>query len=410
MIRIVVKRKLLLPILLIFTFSLYGQETVRIASYNVKQFPSASESNLKIVLNQIKPTILMVTELDGTTPVQRFLSNVLTPKYKASTEVTIKWGTGNECAVFYIDSLITYLGSNMISAVPRPFAEFKFVHKITKDTLIVFGAHLKAYPEETASRLTAVNVLRNRTSQFKLTANYMVVGDFNIFTSTEPAFQKLLDQSSNGYFIDMLNVTGSWNKNSQLAQYCTWSTSGGINTRFDMILISKAVNEKGGVDYVPDSFKIFGNDNKHYNSSVNVAPNDWFLNDPSIGTALKNASDHLPVYADFTFGVPTSVSTTENLPTTFELKQNYPNPFNPETVISYKLSASSNVQLKVYDLLGREIATLVNEFKQAGTYNSQFSTLPTGRQVRNFQLPSGVYFYQLKADNFIQTKKMILLK
>lgn len=403
MIRIVVKKKLLLSFLLTITFTLYGQETVRIASYNVKQFPSSSESNLKIVLNQIKPTILMATELDGATPVQRFLNNVLSPKYKASTEVTIKWGTGNECAVFYIDSLLTYLGSTMISAIPRPFAEFKFVHKITKDTLIVFGAHLKAYPEETASRLTAVNVLRNRTIQLKETANYIVVGDFNIFTSSEPAFQKLLDQSTPGYFFDMLNVIGNWNKNSQLGQYCTWSTSGGINTRFDMILISKAVNEKGGVDYVQDSFKIFGNDNKHYNSSVNVQPNDWFLNDPSIGTALKNASDHLPVYADFTFGVPTNVSTTTILPSTFELFQNYPNPFNPETVISYQLSTDSNVQLKIYDVLGKEIATLVNEFKPAGRYNSQFSII-------NYQLPSGVYFYQLKADNFIQTKKMVLLK
>ena len=100
----------------------------------------------------------------------------------------------------------------------------------------------------------------------------------------------------------------------------------------------------------------------------------------------------------------------QELPTDFELFQNYPNPFNPETVISYRLSVASHVKLKIYDLLGKEVATLVNEYQQPGVHNSQFSTLPTGRQVRNSQLPSGIYFYQLNAGGNIQTKKMILLK
>jgi len=93
----------------------------------------------------------------------------------------------------------------------------------------------------------------------------------------------------------------------------------------------------------------------------------------------------------------------EILPNQFSLKQNFPNPFNPETVIGYQLPVQSRVTLKVYDILGREVTTLVNEFLQPGTYNSQFS-------IRNSQLPSGVYFYQLKAGNFLETKKMILLK
>ncbi|MCX6169635.1 MAG: T9SS type A sorting domain-containing protein [Ignavibacteriales bacterium] len=99
----------------------------------------------------------------------------------------------------------------------------------------------------------------------------------------------------------------------------------------------------------------------------------------------------------------TKVANTKDLPLNFVLYQNYPNPFNPSTVISYQLSAFSHVQLKVYDMLGREVALLVDKEQEPGNYNSQFS-------IRHFQLPSGVYFYQLKAGNFIQTKKMILLK
>jgi hypothetical protein len=89
------------------------------------------------------------------------------------------------------------------------------------------------------------------------------------------------------------------------------------------------------------------------------------------------------------------------LPTKFLLSQNYPNPFNPSTKIKYSIIQLSNVELKVYDIIGNEIETLVNEFKPAGTYELTWYAE---------QLPSGVYFYELKAGSFIETKKMLLLK
>lgn len=90
-------------------------------------------------------------------------------------------------------------------------------------------------------------------------------------------------------------------------------------------------------------------------------------------------------------------------PATYELNQNYPNPFNPSTVISYRLPEAGMVTLKVYDLLGREAATLVNSYQQAGSYNYQLST-------NNYHLTSGVYFYRITAGTFSQVRKMILLK
>jgi spore coat protein CotH len=101
------------------------------------------------------------------------------------------------------------------------------------------------------------------------------------------------------------------------------------------------------------------------------------------------------------------------IPAEFALYQNYPNPFNPETTISYKVQAASQVSLKVFDLLGREIATLVDEYKQPGNYNSQFSIInfsPRSTRVGAGQLSSGVYFYTLRAGSFVQTRKMILMK
>ncbi|MDP2037534.1 MAG: T9SS type A sorting domain-containing protein [Ignavibacteria bacterium] len=93
----------------------------------------------------------------------------------------------------------------------------------------------------------------------------------------------------------------------------------------------------------------------------------------------------------------------ETILSLFSLSQNYPNPFNPETTISYKIPAASKVSLIVYDVLGREVAILVNEYKQPGSYNSQFS-------IRNSQLPTGVYFYRLQSGSYSETKKMILLR
>ncbi|MBK7107169.1 MAG: T9SS type A sorting domain-containing protein [Ignavibacteriae bacterium] len=91
----------------------------------------------------------------------------------------------------------------------------------------------------------------------------------------------------------------------------------------------------------------------------------------------------------------------EEIPNNFVLNQNYPNPFNPETKISYSLPKNSRVAVKVYNILGSEIATLVNEKQNSGNYEITFNAT---------NLASGVYFYSLNTDNFSLTKKMILLR
>jgi hypothetical protein len=88
-------------------------------------------------------------------------------------------------------------------------------------------------------------------------------------------------------------------------------------------------------------------------------------------------------------------------PGSFLLAQNYPNPFNPATTIKYQIPELNFVTIKVYDVLGNEITTLINEEKQVGNYEVEFN---------GSGLPSGIYFYRLQAIEFTQVKKMILLK
>jgi photosystem II stability/assembly factor-like uncharacterized protein len=94
-----------------------------------------------------------------------------------------------------------------------------------------------------------------------------------------------------------------------------------------------------------------------------------------------------------------------SIPTEFVLEQNYPNPFNPSTKISWQSPVGSRQTIKIYDVLGREVATLVNEEKPAGNYEITFNPVSGTRQ-----LASGIYFYQLKAGDHVSTKKMLLLK
>ena len=98
---------------------------------------------------------------------------------------------------------------------------------------------------------------------------------------------------------------------------------------------------------------------------------------------------------------PTSVGEPKSKPAQFELNQNYPNPFNPTTHFGFRIGDFGLVSLKVFDVLGREVATLVNEVKGPGKYEVEFSS---------DQFSSGVYFYRLSAGSFIQTRKLVLAK
>ncbi|NNL22297.1 MAG: T9SS type A sorting domain-containing protein [Ignavibacteriaceae bacterium] len=117
------------------------------------------------------------------------------------------------------------------------------------------------------------------------------------------------------------------------------------------------------------------------------------------GTSLEDLQANAQDAIDYWLIVPVEDATLTTQD--FSLLQNYPNPFNPSTRITYSIPQTSKVVIKVFDVLGNEIETLINEQKPAGTY--EITWYAEG-------LPSGVYFYQLQTNEFVETKKMILLK
>ena len=118
-----------------------------------------------------------------------------------------------------------------------------------------------------------------------------------------------------------------------------------------------------------------------------------------VGT-FRNPEDR--IILDFTATTDPTVSVREtNTLNLYYLYQNYPNPFNPSTMINFKVGEPGLVLIKIYNVLGVEVATLVNEYKNSGNYSADFNAL---------NLSSGVYLYSLSVNNFTQTRKMILEK
>jgi hypothetical protein len=106
-------------------------------------------------------------------------------------------------------------------------------------------------------------------------------------------------------------------------------------------------------------------------------------------------------YYELVYDPNVSVETIENKIVDYELKQNYPNPFNPITVIDYSIKEEGNVELVIYDVLGKVVEKLVDKRKTAGNYSAQFDAS---------NLSSGIYFYSLRVNDFVATKKMLLIK
>lgn len=162
----------------------------------------------------------------------------------------------------------------------------------------------------------------------------------------------------------------------------------------------------GRLDYIVYSGSVMEEVNSYIFNTKTLSLDE--LNQFGLSENDTEVSDHLPVVADFDLSPITDVKKKDEIQNKFGLMQNYPNPFNPTTTINFTIPAvgtthglSLQTKLIIYDMLGREIKTLINEQLQAGSYDIQFEA---------GNLPTGIYYYLLTAGEFSETKKMVLLK
>ncbi|MBA4251144.1 MAG: hypothetical protein C0425_09145 [Chlorobiaceae bacterium] len=294
----------------------YSIDTLKIMTYNLLNYPGTDTTSrnpfFRTIIEATNPDILVVQEMHSQAGVDGFLNNVMNSVFPNtySSGVFID-GPDTDRAVFYKHAKIYFVSNIAIPTPLRDINEFKFYHTESAETLRIFGLHLKASNTQTDrdSRTAEVAELRLVTNSFPTGKNFIVLGDFNIYGSTEAAYQNLLVDNVNddGNFIDQITLTGSWN-DIAYAQFHTQSprvrqfgggATGGLDDRFDMILYSNAVRNPLGVTYVPNSYLAFGNDGNHFNDSINRPPNTAVSQ--TIANALHNASDHIPVIAKFQF-------------------------------------------------------------------------------------------------------------
>ena len=155
---------------------------------------------------------------------------------------------------------------------------------------------------------------------------------------------------------------------------------------------------------LPQSSKIlwsgFASGFRNSGNSTSILMNSW--GELFSGSAQNSSSRIISGFLSFRETHLTGVNNEQSpIPTVWKLEQNYPNPFNPSTTIKYQVPKAGYVSLKIYDILGREVLTLVNENKIAGYYETRFNAV---------RFPSGVYIYELRSDEFTSVRKMMLVK
>ena len=259
--------------LVLFNSAEYSQSQYKIMSYNILNYPGSTSSirnpYFQTTIASVPPDILVVQEMLSQEGVNEFLNdvlNVVSSGYAAGTFIN---GPDTDNAIYFKSASFNFLANNVISTALRDINEFVLSENTTGDTIRIYSLHLKASTGSTneQKRLAEVIALRNVTDALPLNSNFIILGDFNIYYSNEPAYQELLDQTNSGYVLDPINRAGNWHDNISFADIHTQSprtrqfgggAHGGMDDRFDMILVSQEVYDTGGVEIVPGSYIAYG--------------------------------------------------------------------------------------------------------------------------------------------------------
>ena len=316
----------------VFTISLlflgcnvFSQETFKTMFYNVLNFPiqgpASRIQHLDIILNDYQPDLFMICELNteaGADAILQTLQNINSSYQRATFAFNTSddsFGDLNELQqIIYYDSTKFILDSEVIiTTIYRDFNHYKLklntVDQATNPVYLdVFVTHLKSSSGTTNEnlRLTMINDFVSYLNGLPVNSNVLLGGDLNLYTSSEPAFQELLDATNHITFEDPANRIGSWSNNTAYLDVFTQSTrtasglggaTGGFDDRFDFILTSESMATNPELSFVPGSYKAYGNNNNPscYNSEINSSDCSGSDYNLTIRNALYYMSDHLPV-------------------------------------------------------------------------------------------------------------------
>ncbi len=412
------KRLVLLTVLTtLWTSAVLADVPFRLMTYNGLNLDATTAQarfgHFTTILQAINPDIVLMQEVITASGADVVLDALNSAGVQYARAPFID-GYDTDNMLFYRASKVTLLSTDTIRTNLRCFGVY--VVSIGGRTLRLYSCHLKASEGYEADRLAEVTILRNRLGLLPAGTEFIIAGDMNFYTSSEPGYQKFIasETNNNGRAQDLIAQVGNWHNNGTYAPVHTQSTrvrdlgdygaTGGLDDRFDFILSSYGLNNNANIEYVAGTYTPFGNDGNHFNDSINQMPNTAVP--ANVANALHYASDHLPVYADFISKTATDIAHGDLSQNGFRLEQNHPNPFNPTTVIAYQVPAPTTVTLVIYNLLGQKVRTLVQETVPAGLNRAWWDA----RNDAGNPVAGGIYLYRIEAGEFVQTRKMILRK
>ncbi len=317
-----------------------AQERIKLMSYNLMHFPSTyaydDASNtfidrsprLKAITDEFQPDILMVCELENQTGADTILSNVLnvgTNKYASPNFIynqSTSYTRYNQFLYYNTDKLILE-NQSILTTNLRDINNYTFILNTTDAAtnpiyIEVYVAHLKASQNASneQKRLDMVNVFTANLASVPSNHHIVFAGDLNIYTSSEPAYQELLDTTNSIVLVDPINSPGSWHNNSTYQALATQSpittnnqfsanyganaagsdgVTGGLDDRFDFILLDQNAMTDTNLHYVSGSYHAYGNNGTCFNTSINNTDCAGSLFSEALRDHLFNMSDHLPV-------------------------------------------------------------------------------------------------------------------
>jgi len=381
------------------TFSYVVRDTTdtqfRVMTYNILNFPGSTPQRLGYmmkVFRQIVPDILIIQELNSASGADMILDslNTITGDYARAEFIQDPNDPSSNNMLFYRTSLAYLLSQDTICTSLRNINEY--VMEINNNIIRFYSCHLKANDDDASinQRLEEVTKLRNHLSTLPESSEFIIAGDMNFYTSTEPGYQKFIADEENdiGRARDLLGVATNWHDNSSCAIYHTQSTrtgnigdggsTGGLDDRFDFIFGNYNINDNRGIEYVLNTYKAYGNDGNHFNQSINYGTNDSVPQE--IADALYYGSDHLPVIAEFIALKRTGVE---------EGKDMYDSLFVEMIPNGLKIKGVKGDRIYIYDIAGRLIDDLLID-----------------KETLFIRMRQGIYF--LRSGKFKNIKKVIV--
>jgi endonuclease/exonuclease/phosphatase family metal-dependent hydrolase len=292
---------------------------LRLVNYNITNYPgnnsATRDPHFRTVLSTLAADVVVVQEMQSQAGVNQFLGNLNAIEPGQWSAAAFYNGNDTDNALFYKPAAVEVLGS--WAWYPNPGNLLRYVTcwrlrpvGYTRAELRVYSQHLKASSGSAneAQRLAEAIGIRDSMNNVPPGTQSILTGDFNIYRSSEAAFQKLLEvQADNdGRLYDPLNAVGTWNAANFAAIHTqcpcldcppgSGFSGGGLDDRFDMFLPTYTLNDNQGIDLIPGTYVPVGNDGWHYNLNITDPPT--IPEGAGYATALWNSSDHLPVRVD----------------------------------------------------------------------------------------------------------------